>query len=316
MIENEVIKKFSDSNSEKKSIYLLLRLGYPEKEFDRTMEHINSYKKTEALLGITIEKVIVENLNRYAFYFRNFLQNDEKANHIGEVIQYSANFVFGPVGNDFNGVTVFPIPRFLYKRNHKINLQELIDLEYDKFPCERHIIDPSFSIGSVMYISDSEMASAWRLVPILYKNDHIFQAMRYLKISEDNFYVYPGQYEDVINDSESSFTSGWEQGQMEISLLNSFKVIEALIGDIPHNDGKIKHKLSEIGLNPCEGFGLDCNIPLYKFLKLMNKERDQISAHGNKSSKKILVRDMWLFQGCARYVLRKIVDITNKETNS
>lgn len=132
--------------------------------------------------------------------------------------------------------------------------------------------------------------------------------MRYLKISEENFYVYPGQYEDVYYDSESSFKSGWEQGQLEIALLNSFKVIEALIGDIPHEENKIKQKLHNLGLDPVIDFGVECKTPLYKFIKLMNKSRDQISAHGNKASIKLLVRDMWVYQGCARYVLKLVIE--------
>lgn len=156
MIEEEETKTFSKSNliNENKVIYLLLRIGYPDIDYGQTTKHISSYQNTARILGIRIVKVIIGNMNRYAFYFRSFLRNDDEANHIGEAILYAASYVFGPIGEVDESVTVFPIPRSIYKHNTRINLSTLIDLEENCLPKQRHLLTPSFSIGSVMYGAD------------------------------------------------------------------------------------------------------------------------------------------------------------------
>ena len=44
------------------------------------------------------------------------------------------------------------------------------------------------------------------------------------------------------------------------------------------------------------------------FLRMIEKARDQIPAHGSKGESNVLVRDMYLFQGCSHYEFDKYLN--------
>ncbi|MEN6381784.1 MAG: hypothetical protein ABFC86_00750 [Rectinema sp.] len=292
---------------EEKVIYLILQFGYPTEAYSQPIEHIAAYELAANELGITVLKVDVGRISRYSFYFPDYQRNDEVANHIGEALVYAANLISGPMADLQESNSEYAIPYEVVKESRKVDLQILINVEEMRGLEFKELNFPTLTLGSASFLDDHDMAASWKITPHIHKNMDFFNAARYFKESQDSFFVYPGQYDDLIYDSESYFKSGWEQNQQESALLNSFKAIEGLVGVFPSRDHKLINKIQNLGIDPNLEFGLSPKLPLYLFLRQMEKARNQSSAHGKKTSKEILVRDLFLYQGCARFILMLVL---------
>lgn len=295
-------------NNERKVVYLLLLLGYPYSDFSRS-KHKAISNKTATQLGIKLSQLKINTRNssmdRYIFRFPRYKRDDVLANKIAEALIYATNITYGPLGEYHEAGLSFPIPLNLIRNNTEVELSMLTDLEENRSWDLRIFQFPTTSIGSAIFIDDGNIAAAWKITNLLYTRRNFLNAARYLKESQDNFFVWPGQIDDVLFDSSSHFGTGWEQSRLEISLLNTFKVIEAIVGDLPSNDKKLIRKMQLLGIDPYMGFGMLPQRPLFEFLREMNIARDKASAHGSTPPKKILVRDM--------FYIKIVLDIYSKK---
>ena len=90
--------------------------------------------------------------------------------------------------------------------------------------------------------------------------------------------------------------------------MNAYKAIEALIGEPPSDDEKLKAKIIELGIDPEGKFGIHSDTPLYEFIREIAQARDKKAAHGRTPPSKILVRDMMLYQDCALFMLKRTLE--------
>ncbi|MBN1314346.1 MAG: hypothetical protein JXA42_02720 [Anaerolineales bacterium] len=294
---------------ERKVIYLILQIGMQKSKCSPSNRYLLEANKAAKKLDIKFNHIKVRDSQseRYFFRFPWYKRDDEKANKIAESLIYAVNIVKGPIGDSYESAIIFPIPSILIKNVEEISSDILIKVEENR-PYDLRVLEFPGSIGSFSSILDYNMALAWKITPLIYSNDNLFNAARYLKESQDNFYVWPGQLDDVISDSLSNFSTGWELGRLEATLINTFKVVEALFGYPSSNDKKLVNKICMIGIDPNEKFGVEPKLPLFKFVRVMKEARDKSSAHGSTSPKNILVRDMLLYQDCARYLLMKAIE--------
>jgi len=296
-------------SNERKVIYLLLLLGYSDLSRSKHQAILNKAAKQ---LGITLSRIKINtcssSIYRFIFRFPRFKRDDVLANRIAEAIIYAANITYGPLIEFHESGLSFPIPSNLIRNSAEVDFDTLVDLEENRSLDLKILQFPTTSIGSTIFIDDVRVTAAWKITNLLFSRGNFLDAARYLKESQENFYVGPGQIEDVIFDSSSYFKTGWEQSRLEISLLNAFKVIEAIVGDLPSDDKKLIRKIQFLGIDPYRGFGIPPQRPLFEFLRDMNKARDRGSAHGSTPPQKILVRDMFLFQDCARYFLQEVLE--------
>jgi len=198
---------------------------------------------------------------------------------------------------------VLPIPRQLLEHCDIVDLEDLIDLEENRPWDERTIDYPHHTICTSSSTSKEPYEVAWRLLPLLLRRDDLFDAVRFLKASKDEFYVYPGQIREVLSKANSTSTTKREQNVFEAALHNAFKAIEAVIGDPPRNDDKLFARLRAIGLNPHEKVGHDNKEELFKIIRKMNIARDKKSAHGSTRNRTLTLGEVFNYQFCSEYVV-------------
>jgi hypothetical protein len=104
-----------------------------------------------------------------------------------------------------------------------------------------------------------------------------------------------------------------EKAKVETAVWNTLKSLEAIIGDPPKNERKLRKKLSDSGIDPDERIGYlwhstntpDSLEPLIEKIRKLSVCRDKRAAHGSKTSpnRSITYYELMDFQGCVRYCL-------------
>lgn len=247
---------------------------------------------------------------RYVFRFPNHRAHDTAAINIGESVLYGFAISFGPFGDPLSPEPVYPFPASLLKRGKPLDLRALIAFEEAKPRGLRTLDFPAPALKSVSFIPDDVVAAAWKASRVLFRNPRYRQAARFLKASQDAFFVWPGQIDEILSNTSLEPRHGAEQTAAEDALINAFKVIEALIGDPPRDDRKLKMKLRAIGVDPDEPMGYHAARPLYHFIRDMNLARDRKSAHGSTANRIVTITDMFEYQLCARYLLVVALETT------
>ena len=303
------IINYSVIDNSNKVSYLLLHLGVPVAYSLTSGKHLVAAKKAAKTLGIQLSTISVEidNKNpsfpRYLFHFPYFQRNDELASRFADTVLIVASVTYGPFLDDKDDVSVFRIPMSLIGNRKSIHLGELIQLEESRAWEDKIAdFDTVSLIGSEVQFSDRAVEMAWELTPLLFKDDRFLRAFRFLKASQDNFYVWSGEIDNAIENAHTTAKNVFHQSRLENALQDSFKAIEAILGDPPKDDKKFIRKIEAIGLNPNESFGL-ANKPLYQTIRDMNEARDKKAAHGSTSNRHISVGELLDYQYCARLIV-------------
>jgi hypothetical protein len=297
---------------ENRVCYLLLQVHIPSNEYPsptlQFSESVKSAKIAGKKLGITIlplrliiNKHETNGIFKYVFRYPRYKRNDSDALITAESFLLGLSFTFGPYMEPHETEFIFRFPAELIQGD-MIYMEDLILYEESQPYPERSIEFPALALSRSFSTSSYSMNAAWKLAPIIRRNENIRQAAKYLSESQENFYVWPGGMDSAIEQSDYVPKSSYEQAKFENALHNAFKAIEAIIGDPSKDDNKLFMKLREINLDPREELGLE-KLPLYKIIRNMNRARDKKSAHGSISKKNISVGEMLDYQSCAHYVL-------------
>lgn len=308
MSQNRKAKNPISPESNKAS-YMILRVGFSNYSRNQSQNHFVIGNKIAENLGVKLSSIIIENKEhpnstflRYLFRFPYFQRNDKLATHFVESFFLAISYAYGPFLDVFGEPLLFRIPRSLLKDRKSIYSYELLQIEKARQWSERISEFPESTFGSYIDICDNCIADAWKLTPLLFNRQYIFNAFRFLKTSQDFFYVYPGQYDDILFGEDSSANNANEQSSLEHALQESFKAIEAIIGDPPRNDENFFAKLKSININPFETFGVE-NKPIFQVIRDINTARDKKAAHGSTRNRTISTKELFIFQNCARYVI-------------
>ncbi len=291
--------------------YLLLQLGVPVPFNDKSIKrHLRIVRKECKNLKVFIRAILInhgENYGRYLFRFPYYKKNDMSAVKFAESFLYGLTYLHGPIIDSDHDSLILCIPDNIIRGRNEISNSELIEFEESRDFEDRTLDFPHSTIGSYYTTSVSIYEAAWRIVSVLFKNNNLFEATRYIKRSYESFYVMPGQRREVIDD-DSTPISGSDKTRYEDALQNAFKAIEAIIGDPPSNNRKFFRKLKEIGLNPFEEVGYTEKKPLHEDIREINYMRDKKSAHGSTKNRKIKTCDLFRYQSCAFHILRSAIE--------
>ena len=293
--------------------YLLLHLAVPSHQHPPSRDHIIAANGAARKIGVKLLRTplgdSMASLPHYIFHFPRFARDDGRAAAIGESITYAVHLTCGPFGDPSDPFTVFPIPSKLLRSPGSLSTLELINLEESRPPHLRTLDFPALSLSSATGFVSNSVAAAWRAAPPLLDDRKLHDAARFLKDSQDNFYVYPGDYMEVLhNDERQHPASGWERSKVEAAPLASFKAVEAILGSLPSDDRRLRRDLASLGFDPDEPFGLRPEVPLILFLRQMKDARDKRSAHGSTGLQPVDARDLFLYQDCARFLLIRSIE--------
>lgn len=288
--------------------YLLLHLGVPS-NYPPTTKHFRVAKKAASSIGIllsTIDIVSEKNnrsgISRYLFRFPYYRRDDKLASLFADTILIAASVAFGPFLDEHNDLSCFRIPMNLIRGRKKVYLGELAQLE-EKRPWNERITEfPINIIGSSTGFIDDDVEMTWKLTTIAYNDEKYLHAFRFLKTSQENFYVWPGQIDEVAEDKKATAENIFQQSHLENALQDCFKAIEAILGDPPNNDEKFFRKIRSIGVDPNKVFGFE-DKPIFQVIRDINNARDRKAAHGSTKNRIISVRDLFVYQNCARYIV-------------
>lgn len=293
---------------ENKVVYLLRHLGAPQKKESRIRSYNQAIKEAEKHFGIYIyqqpfgQKKIAEHItNRFFFRFPRYVNDQIKAARIGESVLLGVEISYGQFGDFFSPEPVYSFPSSLFSKKGYVTMSEIRKYEETK-PYGHRTAEFSDDIFSACWITRGNVENAWRIARALYDDQNLFNGANFLQSSQEKFYVWPGQLSDIIGDNSTART-GWEQSRLEDTLINIYKTIEAVIGDIPKDDRKYFKKLVQKGIDPHELVGYSCKRELHSLIREINSERDKKSAHGKTPNRKIKIGDILEYQACARHVL-------------
>jgi len=294
--------------------YLVLDLGVPGHQHPPTREHLVEANRAARTLGIKVRRVSMDpdhaSIDRYVFHFPRYRRNDGQAGRIGESLAYAVDLTCGPFRDPQHSATVFPIPSVLLSSKGALTTRRLIELEESREPHLRTLDFPALALSATVGFVAQHVATAWRATPAIYSSDRLHNAARFYRDSQEHFFVYPGQYEEVVYGDAQEPQSGREKSTLEAALLGAFKTVEAMLGALPSDDNRLRRKLHSLGLDPDEPFGFPEQMPLVRFLRIMEDSRDKRSAHGSTPFVPITVKEMFLFQNCARWLLVRSIEAT------
>jgi len=297
-------------NKENQVWYLLLHFGVPcSYSSDIIKDHLRIAQKSCKKVSVTVNTLQTafrkskHQPMRYIFRFPRYERDDQRAIHVAEAFIFGFAVTGGPfIERDHDGY-VLPIPRQLLEHGDVIDLEDLIELEETRPWDERTIDHPHSTICTSSSTSKEPYEVAWRLLPLLLQREDLFDAVRFLKASKEEFYVYPGQIREVLSKADSTSTTKREQNILEAALHNAFKAIEAVIGDPPRNDEKLFARLRAIRLDPHEIVGHENKEELFKVIRKMNLARDKKSAHGSTRNRTLTLGEVFDYQCCSKYVV-------------
>jgi len=127
---------------------------------------------------------------------------------------------------------------------------------------------------------------------------------------------------EIMSDNLDMPPSQAQRASIETAYQNAFKTIEAIIGEPPKDQRKLRIKLFEVGINPDEEVGYELygmkpgKETVLKKLMDMHQNRDKMAAHGRTTTPRTIgyceLKDK---QALARYILLSHIYAINKSLN-
>jgi hypothetical protein len=278
------------------------------RESPRFKKCVRAAKKAGQAIGIKVWPVSITwdddcGTFRYMFRFPRYKREDKQALQIAESLLFAISLVHGPDIEGYEPALVFRVPAAIVRNAESIPLDKLVQVEEAREPPHRTLVFPAQTLGITFQIPDFSVNTAWKVMPVLYCDETLSRAARFLKASQDDFYIWPGDMEYLIYNSTLAASTGSEQSNIENALQNAFKAIEAIIGDPPKDDGKFFSRIRSTGLGPNDAVGYTSKRPLHEVIRAMNEARDKKSAHGSTPDRIITIAEMMEYQACAHLVV-------------
>lgn len=178
-------------------------------------------------------------------------------------------------------------------------------------------------IGSELYfrvmqstgVSSETLDYVWHIVPTIAKNESLMDASHFYRESITQAWVADDDVFEIMSNNSDTPSSQAERACIETAYQNAFKAIEAVIGEPPKEEGKLRMKLIETGINPDEkvGYNLYGMKPgketLLKKVMDMHQNRDKKAAHGKTNIPRTIgyceLKDK---QALARYLIASHIE--------
>jgi len=245
---------------------------------------------------------------RYLFRFARYKPSDAQAIRLGEGVLYGMSLIHGPMLEGQDNSYVIRVPDRLIRDADRLDVDALVELEQSRPLEDRWPAFPRTTLSKQGSTTSNLHEAAWTIAGLALEDDSLFNAIRYLKRSHDNFYVYPGQIGRVASDRVATPIIPSHQTKSEEALHNAFKAIESVIGDPPRDDRKFFAKLRGIGIDPAEQVGWGRKVAISELLRKMNAARDKCSAHGSTPRRLIPTAELLDFQTCASEVVLAAIE--------
>lgn len=294
--------------------YLICDLGVPENGLlpsNKLFSQISNPPRTDILTRaiyltdvkrITKSKKFNYRDGRYIFWFKNNLRNDEKAQWIVDALIATLEFIyqFSVTRVDYTP-TAFWLPQS--------SLYQKIIFKKQKFAKSNPTL--VFRLGYSAILPKYIIDKAWEILHVTL-NQPFFDAIHFYQASIREFCFLGDSIGTVLNDPIAQPVSRLDLVRAENAVLNAFKAIEAIIGDPPKNDAKLRKKLIQVGVDPDALAGFS----QYEELKSMSEKirqysylRDKKAAHGrSRVNRRITYFEIMDIQTFAQAFIQNAID--------
>lgn len=155
--------------------------------------------------------------------------------------------------------------------------------------------------------ADAMVADAWRILPAVI-TPGLFDATQFLWASVRAF--NPASVSFLWAPDKACLDTA-ESTRLESVAQDAYKAIEALIGDPPAKEAKLRSRMLTRGIDPDQlvGFDEQTREPLIAAVRRLNSYRDKRCAHGSYLRRqKLRYIEVYEMQECARFMLHEAVN--------
>jgi hypothetical protein len=283
----------------KRWIYLLTGLMYPVKtvypnvspdSWDILSESIGDVDIST--IGIRLRRVFLteedrvrqvhlqyeyKNEDRFIFYIRDAEMDDNLAQRFADAVMLSLAVAYDVAMEETP--KAIRIPESCIKKGRIVRIKDVIGHE---------------GIGGQMYfdvvhavgVPSEVLDYVWHIVPVILGNQSLMDATSFYRESITQAWVANDDVYDIMWENSDLPSSQVERARVETAYQNAFKAIEAVIGEPPKNEKRLRLTLVRNGVNPDEIVGYDlygmkpAKETLLKKLIDMHQTRDKMAAHG------------------------------------
>jgi hypothetical protein len=205
----------------------------------------------------------------------------------------AANRIVGAIGalftfvhhTNYQDIVPYQIPKELMSSSTvNVDLIERFDELTTHGPI--HHSESLAKIRSSIYIPDQSTAMIFYLLPFVLQNEDLFNACSFFRSCCSEYSFMDGVVSEVLYDPRRQPVSEPERLGFENVVLQSFRVIEAIVGE-PGKEDRFRQHLAGWGLDYDEavGFGRRRRGKLGDRIRWLQEARDSAAAHGKRRRK-------------------------------
>ncbi len=313
----------------RKWAYLLTGLMYPSKcvypdtelTLSESIEEINLEK-----IGIRLKRVFLtekeriremplqyESKSRFIFYINDGIRDDNSAQKFADAVMCALALAHEVTIEE--APTAIPLAEDKIRKGRFIRVKDIVG---------------SNGVGSELYfevmgaigVGEDVLDYVWRIVPAIVENRSLMDATNFYKESIMQAWVADDDVSNIMWENLDMPSSQAGRARIETAYQNAFKAIEAIIGEPPKDERKLRVKLREAGINPDEEVGYELygmepgKEMIIKKLVDMQQARDKKAAHGVTTiSRNIGYCELKDKQALARYIVLSHIHSINKSLN-
>lgn len=287
-------------------VYILNRLGQPNRYGSPYSNEIyDKVWKPESLTRLNVRLIPVKITHDY---FGLIIGEGERNDELAQSYADAAMMLFSFFENytDFEIPVAYPIPSCIIK-DGEVKIEDIIEEDSHREYNERYRELAIYSIFSSCYLISAEVIEdMWKNIPILLDNPNIFNAVCFYSASIREIHFEGDSIDDAFMEVDKTPISKIGLTLAENAILNAFKAIEAIIGDPPKNEARLRSKIQDIGLDPDDKMFLypEFGGSILDEIRRLSLARDKRAAHGRTNKeRKITYFEMMNAQFLARLII-------------
>jgi len=201
-----------------------------------------------------------------------------------------ANRVVSPIGalfshvhhTAYDGLTPYQIPRE-FAKGKEVSVEQVTELEA-RTGVYGYPDDLLMQLGSCVSISPSSTARIFYLLPFVLQDNGLFDACSFFRSCVSEFSFMDGVARDVLDEPDREAEDETERLAFEHIVLQSFRTIEALVGEPGSNVGRFRERLKRwnIRYDQRVGFRGHPKGKLEDRIRWLHDARDSAAAHGKR----------------------------------
>jgi hypothetical protein len=298
----------------RKWAYLLAHIGGPiPMHSARDAEYQSAYEswKNNAQLnsiGIALRPVTIDTNDMFSFTVRGGEADDSLAQRFNDAAVAALTLLYGPSPFD-EAPVVLRVPLSLL-RSRKLTRGTLVAkqaaMDHQEPFDELSLL---FTFGRCVQVPADVLATVWQSLPVT-MSDPFYDAVHFYAESVRQFSFEGDDIREVLLHDPALPLSKRDTVRAETAVQSAFKAVEALIGEPPRDERKLRRKLKDIGVHPDDLIGWQWSDlgpprePILRGIRRLHDARDKRAAHAKTPSRTPLTYyEVMDCQGCARAVL-------------